>query len=75
MPNSHSFKTRTWRADEDEVKAAQEYMPRGRNFTAFIRACIRALGTNPEPLLAAIADHWATPNAGGRPRKTPPSGE
>ncbi|MFB4280821.1 hypothetical protein ACBJ59_36415 [Nonomuraea sp. MTCD27] len=72
MPNLHRLKPRTWRAEDDEVKAAQEHIPDGKNMGAFIRACVRALGQNPAAVLAAIAEHWPEdPKPTGRPRKQP----
>lgn len=75
MPNLHRLKPRTWRAEDDEVSAAQERIPRGKNLGAFIRACVRALGRDPDKVLAAVAEHWPEdPKPIGRPRtKTAPA--
>lgn len=72
MPNLHRLPNRTWRAEEDEIKAAQPHLPADKNMGAYLRAAVRALGEDPERALAAVAEHWPPPpEPKGRPRKEP----
>jgi hypothetical protein len=70
MPNLHRLRTRTWRAEDEEVEAALSNLPTGKNMGAYLRAAVRALGSNPQQAIAAVAEHWPPePEITGRPRK------
>ncbi len=70
----HRLKTRTWRAEDEEVAAAKDNLPDGQNMGAFLRACVRTLGTDPAAVLATVTAHWPPePQITGRPRTRRPT--
>ncbi|KAA2245896.1 hypothetical protein F0L68_41160 [Solihabitans fulvus] len=71
MTSQHGQKQRSWRPEPDEYADAKAALnARGRSMSAYLRACLRWLNSDPDAALAALSPVWPEPRLTGRPRRT-----